>query len=64
MRESSTEPVIRTSDPIPPLFSDLDGKSAGERRCAGAVWRWIRPRRRVDHVALRNIRQPNLATTS
>lgn len=50
MSEPSTQPVI------------LDGAPSGERRCAG--WRWLRPRQRVDHVPLRNMRRLSLATTS
>ena len=64
MPESSTEPVIPDRRSYAAVFSDRDGGPTGERRRAGAVWRRIRPWRRVDHVALRNIRRPNLATTS
>ena len=64
MPESSTEPVIPDQRSYAAVFSDRDGGPSGERRGAGAVWRRIRPWRRVDHVALRNIRRLNLATTS
>ena len=64
MPESSKEPVIPDQRSYAAVLSDLDGGPSGEPRRAGVVWRRIRPGRRVDHVALRNIRRPNLATTS
>ncbi len=64
MSESSTEPVIPDPRSYAALFSDQDGGPSGERRRAGAVWRRVRSRLRVDNVALQNIRRPNLGTTS
>ncbi len=64
MSESSTEPVIPDPRSYAAVFSNLEGGPSGEQRRAEAVWRRIRLRRTVDHVALRNIRRSNLATTS
>src|ERR1700745_145312 len=51
MSESSPKPVIPAQRSYTAVFSDLDGGPTGERL-------------RVDNVALRNRRRPNLATTS
>jgi 4'-phosphopantetheinyl transferase len=52
MPESSKEPVIPDQRSYATVFSDLGGEPSGEQR------------HRVDHLALRNIRRANLATTS
>jgi 4'-phosphopantetheinyl transferase len=64
MFESSIEPVIPGQRCCASAFGDEDGGPSEERRCVGARWVGIRPRLRVDHVALRNTCQPKLATTS
>ncbi len=64
MFESSTEPVIPDQGSYAAVFSELGPRRSGERRGAAAVWRRVRPRRRVDNIPLRNLRRPNLATTS
>ncbi len=63
MFEWSTEPLIRDQRSYA-VFSDRDGGPSGEQRRAAAVWRRVRPRLTVDHVALHNRRRSNLATTS
>ena len=63
MFDLSPEPVIPDQRPYGAVFSERDGGPSGDLRHAGAVWKWVRPRRRVDHIALPNIRRANLAPT-
>ena len=63
MPESSTEPVIQDDRSYAAVFSDLNGGPSGEQPRAGSLRR-IRPPLGVHNIASRNIRRPNLATTS
>lgn len=63
MPDSSIEPVTLDLRSHTAVFSHVDARPNGKSR-AGAVWEQVLPAQRIDHVALRNIRRPSLATKS
>lgn len=64
MFHSGPELVILDQRSHAAVFSGLTDRPWEERRHPGAVWRWIRPWRRVDDLALSNVHRQNFVPTS
>lgn len=64
MFDSSPKPIIPDRQSNAAVFSNPDGGPSKELRPAENLWKRIRPRRKVDYVALRSTRRLNLETTS
>lgn len=64
MFDSSLEPVIPDQRSHSAVFNNLDGIPAKELYPTDNLWTRIQRGRRPDHVALLNIRRPNLAPTN